>query len=274
MSITLSNLRFESVGIAALKNMRMSYFYEIKLSQELFLEWEVQNGGQYYKIFVNEHEIIGYFILNKDNVLVEFYLIQDYIIKKEEIFSIILHEHVVKKVYCKTFDSLLLICSHVFARTSKVIATVFRDYVSGILMELEGAIRVRVAREADINKLLQYGDSGLYETPEELKYTVSNKTVYLFEKDNKLIGCGYLIRVLPDKNFYDIGVWVNPDFRCQGYGTMIVSHLKKFCFSHGYSPVCGCSVENTISRKVLEKNGFISKYGILEFEVSYHQFHV
>jgi len=274
MSITLSNLRFESVNISALKNLRMSYFYEIKLAQELYLEWEVQKGGQYYKILANDHEIIGYFILNKDNVLVEFYLIQDYIVKKEEIFSMILHEHAIKKVYCKTFDSILLICSHVFARSSKVMATIFRDYVSGILMELEGAIRVRVARESDINKLLQYEGTGLYETPEDLKYTVSNKMVYLFERDTNLIGCGYLIRVLSDKNFYDIGMWVNPEFRQQGYGTMIISHLKKFCFSHGYSPICGCSVENALSRKVLEKNGFISKYGILEFEVSYHQFHV
>lgn len=264
---------FEPVNVIALKNLRMNYFYEIKLSQELFIEWEVQNNGRYYKILINETHEIGYFILSKDDILVEFYLIQDYLTEKESIFSKILQTYSVRKVYCKTFDSILLICSQLFSRSARVMATIFRDYVNGINIELESSMRIRLARESDINQLLSY-DSGLYETPEELRYTVSNRMVYMFEKENTLVGCGYLIKILPDKNFYDIGMWVNPDFRNMGYAAMIISHLKKLCFSHGYVPVCGCPVENTASRKTLEKNGFISKHAIIEFEVSYRQFHI
>lgn len=269
MPAIINNIKFEPVNISVLKSMRMSYFYEIKLSQELFLEWQVKNGGQYYKIY-NDKSEIGYFILSKDDILVEFYLVHDYIIKKEEVFSKILQDFNLKKVYCKTFDSILLICSQLFSRSSKIIGTIFRDYISTLNIELEPFMKVRIARETDIDKLLQY-DSNLYETPEELKYMVHNKMVYMFEKESVLIGCGFLIRVLSDRKYYDIGMWVNPEFRNQGYASLIISHLKKLCFSHGYIPVCGCALENIASRKALERNGFISKHAIIEFEVSYHE---
>lgn len=266
-------IQFEPVNIAVLKNMRMNYFYEIKLSQELFLEWGVQNGGQYYRIWIDDVHEAGYFILNKDGVLIEFYLAQEYLTRKEEVFSKALQTYSIRKVYCKTFDSILLICSQLFSRSAKVVFTVFRDYFNGANTESDSSIRIRLATEADISRLLSY-DSGLYETPDELRYTVSNRMVYMFEKENSLIGCGYLIKILPDKNYYDIGMWVNPDFRSEGYAAMIISHLKKLCFSHGYIPVCGCRVDNVASRKTLEKTGFISKHAIIEFDVSYRQFHI
>lgn len=266
-------IQFEPVDIIVLKNMRMNYFYEIKLSQELFLEWEVQNRGQYYRICVDDVHEAGYFILNKDGVMLEFYLAQEYLTRKEEIFSKALQNYSIRKVYCKTFDSILLICSQSFSRSARIMSTIFRDYFNGASTESDSSIRIRLATEADISRLLSY-DSGLYETPEELRYTVSNRMVYMFEKENSLIGCGYLIKILPDKNYYDIGMWVNPDFRNEGYAAMIISHLKKLCFSHGYIPVCGCRVDNVASRKTLEKTGFVSKHAIIEFDVSYRQFHI
>ena len=57
-------------------------------------------------------------------------------------------------------------------------------------------------------------------------------------------GCGYLIRVLPDKEILDVGMWVNPVFRRQGYATLIISHLKETCLKAGYTPIAGCAADN------------------------------
>lgn len=257
-------IEFKPTKIQNIKHLRISYFYEIKLSQELFVEWMIKES-ECFKIYKGSHEL-GYFIVDKQGILLEFYLVTEVLHKKEEIFNQIVKNYSIKKVYCKSFDSILLTCSHTFSTSNQVIGTLFRDYTKGISVDYENQFKVRLAKHSDIQFLLAY-DSGLYESPEELRYTVSNNMLYMFEKENYLVGCGYLIKVLSDKNFYDIGVWTNPDFRKQGYGSMIISYLKRHCFSHNYTPVCGCDVNNIASRKTLEKNGFISKYCLIEFNL-------
>lgn len=79
-------------------------------------------------------------------------------------------------------------------------------------------------------------------------------------------GCGYLIRVLPDKEILDVGMWVNPVFRRQGYATLIISHLKETCLKAGYTPIAGCAADNIASRRTLEKCGFMTKHCAIVFE--------
>lgn len=157
-------------------------------------------------------------------------------------------------------------CCHTFSKSSKLLGTLFRDYTHEISVQVDDSINIRLAQQRDIPHLLTY-ESDLYETVEELQYTVSGNMVYMFEKNEKLIGCGYLIKILLDKHYYDIGMWVNPDFRHCGYASMIISYLKNYCLSKNYIPVCGCASDNIASRKTLERNGFLSKYCLIEFTV-------
>ena len=256
-------MQFKTTDLPELKVIRENYFKTIQLSQELFIEWIVTKG-KYYKI-IQDREIIGYVIISEENILVEFHVIVEYVAKKEEIFLQVLNQFSIKKAYCKSFDSLLLTCCLTYSKSSGIIGTIFREYTNTTSCDWDNSLFVRIAEEKEIPFLLTF-DSELYESPEELDYMVRNKMVYLFEKGEQLIGCGYLIKILPDKNFYDIGMWTNPDFREQGYATKIIAYLKKYCFQNNYIPVCGCAVDNIASRKVLERNGFISRHCIVEFD--------
>lgn len=258
-------IEFATTDLQQIKNLRTSYFFEIKLSQELFIEWMISKSSC-FKIYDDSHEI-GYFIINPEGILLEFYLITEYLNEKERIFSQIIAKHSAIKVYCKSFDQVLLTCSHTFSRASFITGTIFRDYNKSIHIDYENQFKPRLAKKSDIPALLLYEDSELFQSPEELEFTVSNRMLFMFEKEGVLIGCGYLIKVLPEKIYYDIAVWTNPRFRQKGFGTMIISYLKRHCFSHGYTPVCGCAVENSIARKVLERNGFIAKHCIIEFSL-------
>jgi RimJ/RimL family protein N-acetyltransferase len=73
---------------------------------------------------------------------------------------------------------------------------------------------------------------------------------------------------MENRDFYDIGMWVNCDFRNKGYAARIIAHLKGYCLEHNVVPICGCAVDNLASRKTLEKNGYISKHDLIEFEIS------
>lgn len=243
--------------------LRFKYLRSLPEFQELYLELMAENADYY--LLEPGGETAGYAIVTSENILVEFFVKGRYIAGCHLYFDKILSDLQVKKVYCKSFDSLLLNCCLERFKTYKSAGTLFRDFFQTEKEDLEG-ITIRVAEQQDIPFLLLQKD-GLYETPDELKRFVSGKNISLFLKEDNLLGCSFLIRVCPDRDYYDIGMWVNPDFRRQGIATKIISYLKETCLSNGWKPICGCAYENIASRKALEKNGFFSKYKLLEFEL-------
>ncbi len=245
--------------------LRSAYFKSLPCFQELYMEMLV-NDSHCYRIVMNQRDV-GYFILTSSNILVEFYLVDAYVPNSEGIFQTIIRDHSIHTIYCKSFDALLLDCCLQQAVSHQAIGCLFRDYYSTNDYSLNG-LNSRFATLADYSFLLQQKD-GLYETPEELHQFVSGRNVLMYMNNEDLYGCGYLIQVHPEWDYYDIGMWVNPRFRKQGIATGIISDLKQRCLQNNWIPICGCAYENTASRKTLEKNGFVSRYKLVEFNLSY-----
>lgn len=256
-------IEFKTVPKASLQDFRKQYLTSLRYPQELHCEWIVAKGISYS--IESEGEEVGYFICSEERQLIEFYLIDAILNRKEEIFGRVLKEFQIKSAFCKSFDDVLMCCCHAFCQSCEVEGYLFRFYNNEIAVPLQDGITVRKAKEMDIPMLLTH-DSDLYESPEELNYTVSNRMILMYEKDGILLGCGYLIRILPDKEFFDVGMWVNPAFRNQGYATMIISHLKDTCLKAGYTPVAGCAADNVASRRTLERCGFITKHCAIVFD--------
>lgn len=256
-------VEFKTVPLASLRKLRKQYLASLHYSQELHCEWLVAKGTS-YSIETNGEEG-GYFICSDDGQLVEFYLLDKLLHRKEEIFGKLLQEFGIKSALCKSFDDVFMCCCHAFCRNTEIGGYLFRFYTDEIVMNLQEGVSVRKAKEMDLPMLLTH-DSDLYDSPEELNYTVSNRMILMYEKDGVLLGCGYLIRVLPEKEIFDVGMWVNPAFRRQGFATMIISHLKETCLNAGYTPIAGCAADNVASRKTLERCGFITKHCTIVFE--------
>ena len=181
-------IEFRAVPLASLLNLRNQYLDSLRYPQELHCEWLVAKGTCFCK---------------------------------EEIFGRVLKEFQIKSAFCKSFDDLFMACCHAYCQSSEIGGYLFRFFTDEIVMPLQDRVTVRKAKEIDIPLLLTH-DSDLYESPEELNYTVSHRMILMYEKDGALLGCGYLIRVLPGKDIFDVGMWVNPAFRRQGYATMII----------------------------------------------------
>ncbi|MCX7708788.1 MAG: GNAT family N-acetyltransferase [Clostridia bacterium] len=253
---------FEKVGYGDVVELRKKYLDSLYESQELFMEMQVA-AGDYYVIQVGE--TVGYFIISSQKIMVEFYLDRKMLMDCEEIFLQICETFNIEKVYCKSFDSVLLKCCLKHFEKHTVIGTLFRDFTKTEPDAMEG-FDVRVATENDIPFLLQQKD-GLYESEEELFYMARNDKIHMYFQNGNLVGCGYLWRIIEDRNYYDIGMWVNPGYRKMGFATRIIANLKGNCLKNGRIPVCGCAVDNLASRKTLEKNGFISKHDLIEFSI-------
>jgi GNAT superfamily N-acetyltransferase len=208
---------------------------------------------------------VGYFILNGSNELVEFYLDNDTLARKEMVFSEIIKKFDIKSAYCKSFDQILLSCCYRLSGSSSLTGYLFQDssIQSGIVSD--NAIEVRLATIDDVPFLNSF-DNEMLEEREEIDLYVMNNSVYMFLKEDELVGCGYLFNIIPGRVHWDVGMWVNQPFRRKGYGTQIISYLMKYCFDNGFVPTAGCAENNIASRLTLEKCGFISKLCLIHFQ--------
>lgn len=246
-------IRISKAELKDIRLLRVDYLNSLTEFQELYLEMFIENSD-IYKIHFNNIKI-GYAIKTVDNVLVEFYLINKYIANTNIIFQKIIKDFCINRVYCKSFDSLLLNCCLINSYTYKLLGTLFRDYVDSAKI-LISDLSIRFADFKDYSFLLKQ-EGELYETPDELLKFVNGNNVILFHKDNMLLVCGYLIKVHDLYNYYDIGMWVNPNSRKQGIATFIISYLKGICLKNNWKPICGCAFHNIASQRTLEKNGFL-----------------
>lgn len=263
---------YKMADFLEIEPLRIKYLDSLPVFQELYMEWLVKKADC-YKIYRNANTA-GYFIISADKILLEFYLKQEFIKECENVFQEMLNKCFFKKAYCKSFDSVLLKCCLSLSCKHKVIGTLFRDRIDNDNANLS-EFTVKIATRQDIDTLILFKD-GLYESEEELCYMVANKIIHMFFDGNDLVGCGFLIKVHDNYEFRDIGMWVNTPFRNSGIAVKIISYLKKVCADNAYIPICGCDKNNIASRKTLEKNGFISKYDLIEFsmETEGHNEHI
>lgn len=253
---------FKKVNYCDIENLRNQYFDSIGEAQELYIELMV-NKSDYY--LITDQEIIGYFVISFEKAIVEYHLLQSRIKDCEWIFEKIIQDFYVERIFCKSFDSILLKCCLKCIASYKVIGTLFRGYFDIETPESDG-LQIRKAVQGDIPYLLKQTDE-LYETEEELYWMVDSGSIIMYHINDQWIGCGFLIKTIENRNYYDIGMWVKTEFRKKGYATKIIANLKKFCLRNNMVPTCGCAVENIASRKTLEKNGFFSKHDLIEFKV-------
>lgn len=257
-------IKIEKTDFAEIDSLRMDYLNSLSEFQELYLEMMVENSACY--TIIGNGISVGYAILTMDNILVEFYLIEEFIHHSDDYFKTLIHELSVSKIYCKSFDYLLLTCClrNSFGYTLE--GTLFRNYIETNAFPVDD-LTIRYADYTDYPFLLQQKDE-LYETPQELETFVKGHNIIMFHKNNQLLGCGYLIKIHPNWNYYDIGMWVNTDFRKQGVATRIISYLKDTCLKNNWRPICGCAIDNVASKKTLEKNGFRSKHSLIKFDTN------
>lgn len=262
----MSDLQFITATQSELARWRHRYLQSLPQPQELFVEWCVQASA--FSIIRQRGIDLGYLVWqnNEDarTMLHEFFLLPQALSHCEEIFQQCLDHFSIQGILCKSFDALLLKCCLSTGAQCEVVGTVFRDYVPAPATDVS-AFQIRLAVEADIEWLLTFRD-GLYESEDELRMLVGQRSMQLFSQNGVLVGCGFLIPVMEGLDVCDIGMWVNPPYRRQGIGRAIVGYLKQCCLERGYRPTAGCDVLNLASRRTLESNGFRSRYDLLLFQ--------
>ncbi len=244
------------------QNLREPYIRQLALAQEYYLELLV-NKGSLYQILVDGLEA-GYFILSENNILLEFFVLPEWVNRMDEYFGIILKEFGVTKALCKTFDTDLLFCCEGYQKSTSTAGFLFREFAGKPNGISPSGITVRRADMADESQIIAVNEE-VFDHPEEVGQYIQAQQIFLFEKENNLVGFGIYSPVICGREDYDIGMLITPEFRHKGYGTFIIQYLVNFCRQNGWNPNAGCAVENTASRKCLEKAGFVTRHRLLKF---------
>ena len=257
-------MKIEKVTFEKVKKYRTDYLNSLPEFQELFLEIMITDSD--FFVLQIDNVNIGYTIKNSDNVLIEFYVVNEYVSSSNNFFRQIIKELSISEVYCKSFDFLLLNNCLLNSFPYKVIGVLYRDYVEP-LVKTDVKITMQKADFSSVNFLLNQDNSikELFETEEQLLKFINEGNVFEFYRNKEFIGCGMVLRTNPDWNFCDLGVWINPSKRGQRLGSQIILKLRSFAINKNMKPSCGCAIENIASQKTIERSGFTSKYKLIEF---------
>lgn len=253
-NISLSSLQ-------AIEPLRQHYLDELYEAQELYLELKIRTANVYQ--IQHEQQPIGYVIVDQDHMALEFYVTQPYQTMSDLIFAEIVKTCGITKALCQSFDFMFLSCCMGLQKAVKVLGIHFREYTPTPRKRHDADISVRLATMADEPTIAAINEE-IFESPEEITMTITNQSLFIFEKAGDLLGFGIFQRTIPGRPEFDIGMLVHRNYRKQGYGTYIIQYLADYCQQQGWRPICGCAVENIGSRKCLEAAGFIARYRLLE----------
>ncbi|PKN99455.1 MAG: hypothetical protein CVU42_08130 [Chloroflexi bacterium HGW-Chloroflexi-4] len=257
------NVKFEQCSsLEDIADLRNQYLDRLIEPQELFLELIIVKASIY--LIYNNEEQIGYFLTNNESVLIEYFIIQKYVFLAESIFTSIIKDLPINKVLCKSFDHLLLSSCVGLQKKTRVVGILFREYHPNNNKDHHPEITVRQAVIDDEKHVIEVNEEVFDHDYEVLEY-INKKQLLIFEKEGTPIGFGIFSRVIEGRPDFDIGMLVEKEYRGQGIGQFIISTLADHCIKNGWRPVAGCAVENTASRRTLEKAGFTAGYRMLEF---------
>jgi RimJ/RimL family protein N-acetyltransferase len=256
------NMKLINQELNIIEPLRVEYLGSLPLFQDIFLEFSVAFAN-YYLIQL-EDETIGYTIVSDKNIMLEFFILDDYAADALAFFNQTIKELNVKSIYCKSFDYQLLDCCISNRFPYQLIGCLYRDFADKGL-PVSSSLSFRFANISDL-PFLSSQDDEVFEPRELLPQFVENKEIIMLENtDTEIMGCGFITRIHPKFNYFDLGVWVSPEHRAKGYATQIMLHMKALCEKNKQEPICGCDINNTASQRTLNKLGFISKHKIIEF---------
>lgn len=242
-------------------HLRLQYLKSLPEFQDIMLEFLVVDAAYYSLKFNNE--LVGYTIVMTGNIMIEFYLVKEFSENRTLFFQQIIDDLSISSVYCKSFDYPLMKCCLQQNLKYKLRGHLYRNLYPGV-EQLNSQIIARYADDSDM-QFLEDQEDEVFEPKNRLSEFIESKGILIYSKEDSIVGCGFLTQIHPEFNYFDIGVWTNPEYRKQGIATQIILHLKDTCLDNGDIPICGCASGNVASQRTLEKCGFSSKHKLIEF---------
>lgn len=244
------------------KQLRRNYFLNLEEPQEFFIERLISNG--FWWAIIQNNQQCGYAITDGNDTLLELHLSQNVTFGMIETIEALRVKCGIRNVIVKSFDQNIYLSCLSVSTHHEVIGLLYR-VVSNLDFYERPDIIARLATHLDVSNLTKISDD-FFDDASEIESYIHHDGLIIYEMiDGNIIGAGVVKRVITDLDDFDIGMVIHSGMRQRGYGTYIVSHLKSYCLTNGWRPICGCSIDNIASQKTLERAGFVSRHRLIKF---------
>lgn len=251
-------ITYENSTLTQNKEYLNSYVDGISIPYDDFLEEHILNSEIVSIFFKGEQ--IGFF--GKQGRLITIFFIKDeYFCKANEVFVDIKMRFGIQEAFVPTTDlGFMSVALEKFAGLETQ-ALHFTETNAVVRPPEFSMDHFRLATENDLQAIEQLAGDFLDRYEERIR----NNQIYLLEENHEIIGLGVLVENKIMRNCIGTGMFTKESRRGEGIGRSIILHLKAITHEAGKTPVPGCWVYNTNSKKTLESAGYISKSKLLKF---------
>lgn len=256
------------------KHMKAFMMYKENLIAPMddFWEYAILRKGHFVSLYYADI-LIGFIILNQENELLHYECFEKNYIKERTLLAYVIKTFNIKQLYLQTYD----------VRKKELFMDICNSYeVVGIFYELDRLFKIsvpyikqRLATLADLPLIIEFADTDHHTDADWLQQyfeeLIEKRGVYLFFKDNVVVGLGE-IRVRDHQGCVAyVGMAVSKKYRKQGIGTHILSYITNEAVKRGLKPVCGTDHENLSSQRTILKVGYYPYHRALKLKVVKHK---
>lgn len=214
--------------------------------------WEIRDADK----------LIGYTCVDDKNELLQFYIIPKYLSEGVAIFKKYIEETGIKKGIVATNNPIYLSIALSTIKDIELHTYLFRENHAVTIEEKEGVLRE--CQKEDIERIVAFCYYSIEAPIDWLKAYISGLVekgeIFVFEKEDEIIGICEVRKSKTAPKFADIGMIVSPDYRKKGYGTFLLNQAKQIAKEWKKEPICSCEKDNTGSFKSISNCGFVSMH--------------
>lgn len=269
----MKNYRLNRTDRIILNDLRKDYLSEISKPIDDYWEIGIVETSEFYVISDECESAIGYVVINSNEVIVQFYLIDDFKIHGNLLLKFVINELSIKKIWLPTYYkySFMLACD--ITNVHKVTDYIFR--LSNFVDRNDIAYPIitnTLAEKTDLELLVDFYDKNIPDSNREWLYNycskwIDNDGIFLFYANDNLIGAGEIRHEDFADEFAFLGIAVAEEYRRQGFGTYITSKMRDIALDRKLHPICSVDLKNEPSLKMVQSSGFFQYDRIIIFDV-------
>ncbi|MBK5202032.1 MAG: hypothetical protein JJE21_10970 [Spirochaetaceae bacterium] len=235
-----------------------------------FFEQTIVDNSKYYRINKNDLEI-GYFSLDEEGKLIQFYVIDEMKEDSKTIIEQIIEDYQCASAIVPTYDPIYFESIEPFCIEKSIQDNLYILNKKNYDELEEEEIIVRLATLEDLDLVVDLEEKSLDGATRDglliyCKSIIEKKGLYLFFINRSFVGVGES-RTWYKKGSTFLCVIVAPKFRSKGIGEFIISYLIKLGLKDNLSILTSAKETSINSNKMLESLGFENKSQILNMKL-------
>ncbi len=209
-------------------------------------------------------QTVGYVVVDGEHRMLEFHVREEFEVHAHDLLPRLVDELSVRSALIQTFDALFLACALDIQREVVMRGALTRHYFPRALPVID-RIRYeqRAAVPSDVAAILA-SDQDVFTHEGRLAQAIARGEVFVFERDEALVGFGLLRRMHRDRPHVEVGIAVDAPFRNKGYAIYLLRDLVERCITDGFEPICGLSRANEASVRMGSRIGLVARHRLIE----------